>query len=99
MIDIEKVDSLGGPIFDKKAATVEANIYRVRGKVNVNRRCMIYFHAYGGYAGSIYTNQAIPMRYAIEADITVINVNYRLAPENKSPAALHDGYAALKWVL
>ncbi|XP_002968491.2 probable carboxylesterase 18 [Selaginella moellendorffii] len=28
----------------------------------------------------------------------VISVNYRLAPENRLPAAYHDGFAALKWL-
>ena len=26
-------------------------------------------------------------------------MDYRLAPENKAPAALYDGYAAVKWVV
>lgn len=38
-------------------------------------------------------------RYAVESDVTVINVNYRLAPEAPAPKGLYDGYAALKDVL
>ena len=30
---------------------------------------------------------------------TIINVDYRLAPEFKAPCGINDGYAALKWVL
>lgn len=38
-------------------------------------------------------------RYALECDCTVINVEYRLNPEHKSPKGIMDGYAVLKWVL
>lgn len=38
-------------------------------------------------------------RIALECDCTVINVDYRLNPEHKSPKGILDGYAAFKWVL
>lgn len=38
-------------------------------------------------------------RYAVEANVTVINVNYRLTPEAPAPKGIFDGYAALKDVL
>jgi acetyl esterase len=60
---------------------------------------MIFFHGGGGVAGSadIYANMCC--RYAVESDVTVVNVDYRLAPEHKSPAAIMDAYAALKYVV
>jgi len=36
---------------------------------------------------------------AVDYDATVINVNYRLAPEHKMPCGIDDCYAALKWVI
>jgi len=33
------------------------------------------------------------------AEITVVASHYRLAPENKAPAGIMDGYANLKWVI
>ena len=38
-------------------------------------------------------------RIALESDCTIINVEYRLNPEHKSPKGILDGYAAFKWVL
>ena len=38
-------------------------------------------------------------RYAVEADVTIINVNYRLAPEHPAPKGIYDAYAALKEIL
>lgn len=34
----------------------------------------------------------------LSADVVVISVGYRLAPERKFPTAVRDGYAALEWV-
>jgi acetyl esterase len=36
--------------------------------------------------------------FAVEGDLIVVAVNYRLAPENKFPAALMDCYSTLTWV-
>ena len=33
-------------------------------------------------------------RYAATADVNIINVKYRLAPEAKVPAGINDAYAA-----
>jgi len=38
-------------------------------------------------------------RHAVESDVTVINVNYRLAPEHPAPKGLYDAYANLKDIL
>ena len=36
---------------------------------------------------------------AVELDTTVINVNYRLAPEHKIPCGIDDCYASVKWAI
>jgi len=38
-------------------------------------------------------------RYAVESNVTIFNVDYRLCPENKAPAGICDAYAALKHVI
>ena len=60
---------------------------------------MVYWHggaAIGGKA-AMYTEHLC--RYAVECDMTIINCDYRLAPQAKAPKGINDGYSALKWVL
>jgi acetyl esterase len=47
--------------------------------------------------GSINTHDNICRKLANRASAIVISVDYRLAPENKFPAAIEDAYDALNW--
>lgn len=52
-----------------------------------------------GFAfGSIASHDAVARRYASTLPAVVVSVDYRLAPEHKFPAGLHDCYAATVWV-
>ncbi len=59
---------------------------------------VLYFHGGGFFAGGLDETDLIVRQIAHDADVTVVNVAYRLAPEAKFPAAVNDGYAALNWV-
>ena len=37
--------------------------------------------------------------FCSQAGCTVVNVEYRLAPEHKFPAMMNDAYATVRWVL
>ena len=58
---------------------------------------VVYFHGGGWIAGSCDDSDAPVRMLANRSGCAIISVDYRLAPENKYPAALDDGYAALKW--
>jgi len=45
-------------------------------------------------AGSPEGMISIMNRYAVTADVNMISVKYRLAPEAKAPAGINDAYAA-----
>ncbi|MBT2488398.1 alpha/beta hydrolase [Streptomyces sp. ISL-96] len=58
---------------------------------------LVYFFGGGWTLGSIETSDAICRSLANGAGCLTIAVGYRLAPENKFPAALHDCFAGLRW--
>lgn len=59
---------------------------------------LIYFHGGGFVIGNIETHDGLCRMMANEGGFRVISVDYRLAPENKYPAAIDDAFAALAWV-
>lgn len=58
---------------------------------------VLYLH-YGGFTiGSPAHEDATCYRYVKEINCLIISPDYRLAPENRAPAAYEDCYAALLW--
>jgi acetyl esterase len=60
-----------------------------------SERAIIYFHGGGWMLGSPATHADISGDLSRATGLTVISVDYRLAPEHKAPAAIADGMAAL----
>ena len=59
---------------------------------------IIGLHGGGWALGNLDTLDAQSRRIASQAEVSVVNVDYRLAPEHPYPAALDDAYSALEWV-
>ncbi|MGH7001746.1 MAG: alpha/beta hydrolase fold domain-containing protein, partial [Stellaceae bacterium] len=60
---------------------------------------LVYFHGGGFVAGSLDTHEGLCRTLANEIGCRLVSVDYRLAPESKFPAAVTDGYAALRWTI
>lgn len=58
---------------------------------------IVWLHGGGFVMGDLDTEHPWAARLAERSGAVVISVNYRLAPENRFPAALDDAYAALTW--
>jgi acetyl esterase len=58
----------------------------------------LYFHGGGFVIGDIDTHDTIARNMCGGADVVVVSVDYRLAPEHKFPAAAEDGWTAYQWV-
>ncbi len=58
---------------------------------------LLLFHGGGFALGDLDGYENMARYYCSNADVIVINIDYRLSPENKFPAGVEDCYAALCW--
>jgi len=59
---------------------------------------VVYFHGGGWISGSIDTHLGHARRICTQADMVVVSIGYRLAPEHPFPAAFSDAVVAAEWV-
>lgn len=70
----------------------------VRPNDSTNGPVIVYFHSGGMVMGSAKSSYPVAANLAHYAQATVVNVDYRLAPEHPVPAQAEDCYAATVWV-
>jgi acetyl esterase/lipase len=81
----------GGPI--------PLRVYRPAGVADdVQLPGLVYFHGGGWVIGDLDTHDVLCRQLTAEAGITVVSVDYRLAPEDKFPAAVDDALVATRCV-
>ncbi|MFF5438023.1 alpha/beta hydrolase [Streptomyces achromogenes] len=59
---------------------------------------LLWIHGGGFVMGSLETEHNQCVWFASRANVVVVSVEYRLAPENPFPAGAEDCYAALRWL-
>ncbi|KAJ7162681.1 Alpha/Beta hydrolase protein [Mycena crocata] len=59
---------------------------------------LVWYHGGGWFMGNIELDDCQLKIIAVAARISIVNVEYRLAPEHPFPTPHNDCYAALKWV-
>ena len=59
---------------------------------------MVYFHGGGWVLGDLDTDDALCRDLARRADVLVVSVGYRHAPEARFPAPVEDAVAAVCWI-
>lgn len=83
---------------DTKAGSVPVRVY-TPGGIEGALPAMLYFHGGGFSGGSIDSSDTRCRVLAEFSGLVVVNVGYRLAPDNPFPAAVDDAYESTKWVV
>lgn len=60
---------------------------------------LVYFHGGGFTIGSVQTHDGLCRQLAHGGHCAVLSVDYRLAPEQKFPAAVDDAWDVVQWVV
>ncbi len=64
-----------------------------------NDQVLLYLHGGGYVIGSINSHRGLASQIAAAARCRALIIDYRLAPENKFPAAVEDAVASYRWLL
>jgi len=59
---------------------------------------LVFIHGGGWVIGGLETHDPLCIDLAIELELPVVSVDYRLAPEHPFPAAFDDSLAAVRWI-
>ena len=84
---------------DGAAGPLQARVYSPNLDSDDLKPLVVYFHGGGFVIADLDVYDGGPRGIARFADVVVLSVHYRQAPENKFPAAHDDATAAWKWAL
>ncbi|HEY2166426.1 MAG TPA: alpha/beta hydrolase [Jatrophihabitantaceae bacterium] len=73
-------------------------VYRPAGAGEAVLPVVVNFHGGGWVSGDAYQSEWWCSSIAASAGVSVVSVEYRLAPEFPFPTPVHDCYAATEWV-
>ena len=93
---VEPVDQIRDLKIPGPAGEIPIRVYTPT--VHPPAPALIYFHGGGWVLGDLESHDHVCRALANSASCVVISVDYRLAPEHKFPAAVHDSYAATQWI-
>ncbi len=79
--------------------------HAIRVRIYQNESCdlpaggLLYIHGGGFVFGDLDSEHDRCLTYLSHANIVIVSVDYRLAPEHPYPAALEDCFDALRWLI
>src|SRR4051794_26342573 len=89
----------------EQTEVVAADGYRIPIRVYTPREApaprgaLVNFHGGAFVSGDLDISETTVTRYADRAQVVVVDVDYRLAPENPFPVGVNDSFAALEWTV
>ncbi|KKI90406.1 esterase [Bacillus sp. SA1-12] len=94
-IPVNNVTIINTVITSKSGHDIPIRIYTPKGSGPFP--VLVYFHGGGWVFGDLESCDNVCRYFSSEAGIVVVSVGYRLSPEHKYPAALHDAIEAVEW--
>ena len=88
-----RIDAIDIPL---EARTVSARLYRPE-NIDDALPLVVYYHGGGWVLGDLDTHEQVAAHLALDANVAVASIDYRLAPEHPFPAANDDAIDALFW--
>lgn len=76
---------------------LSARVYRPRESADGSTPTLVFLHGGGFVVGSVESHDMQARLLCRDAGVTVLSVEYRLAPEHRFPAGLEDCVAAATW--
>ena len=96
--DPPAVESVEQRSCDGPNGPVSLRIYRPTRSPNERMPCLVFYHGGGWVLGSLDGVDGLCRTLCQDAQLVVISVDYRLAPEHQFPAGVEDCWAATCWV-
>ena len=81
-----------------KGGNLSARVYSVEENAFNLLPVLLYFHGGGWVQGDLETHDGLCSRLALASGAMVVALDYRLAPENKFPAAVEDCFSCFQWL-
>ncbi|MBI2961750.1 MAG: alpha/beta hydrolase [Betaproteobacteria bacterium] len=94
------VSALVDTAFEGPGGRIGARLYRPMGRGEGEALPVtVFFHGGGWTFGDLDTHDCTCRMLANFGGFAVASIDYRLAPENRFPAAVDDAFAAVRWIL
>jgi acetyl esterase len=90
---VARTEELQVPV---EGGTIDVHVFTPEGATGA---ALVWFHGGGWTIGDLSTSDATATELANASGCTVVNVDYRLAPEHPFPTPFDDCYAAVEWVV
>jgi len=87
-----------GPVLEH-AAIGHVPAAWIRGPSGRGKTALLFCHGGGFQIGSIRSHRDLMARLAASTGTDVLGFDYRLAPEHRFPAAVHDAFFVYRWLL
>lgn len=82
----------------RDGSKITCRVYHPESPPSAGSPLAVIYHGGGWCIGGLESEELLCRLLCSKLGVTAVNVDYRMAPEHKFPAAVHDSYDATIWV-